>query len=98
VYAVHLHPTEPQLVSGGYDKTVRLYDVAKGVLLRTLHGHQLAVSAVLFNAAGNLVVSPLVNGPPPLPLRAGRPMRPPGACRGSGRSHTPRSAASALGS
>ena len=57
VYSVSLHPSEAQLVSAGYDKTVRLYDLTKGVLVRTLHGHELAVSQVLFNAAGNLVVS-----------------------------------------
>ena len=57
VYSVSLHPSEPQLVSAGYDKTVRLYDLTKSQLVRTLHGHELAVSQVLFNAAGNLVVS-----------------------------------------
>ena len=57
VYSVSLHPSEAQLVSAGYDKTVRLHDLTKGVLVRTLHGHELAVSHVLFNAAGNLVVS-----------------------------------------
>jgi len=57
VYSVCLHPSEAQLVSAGYDKTVRLHDLTKGVLVRTLHGHELAVSHVLFNAAGNLVVS-----------------------------------------
>ena len=34
------HPTDQQLLlSAGYDKTVRLCDVATGTTLRTMHGH-----------------------------------------------------------
>ena len=43
--------------SGGYDTTVRLFDVQKGVQLHALRGHDLSVSSVLFNLAGNLIVS-----------------------------------------
>ena len=40
-----------------YDKTVRLYDLAKGALLRTLYGHTLSVAHTVYNSVGNLVVS-----------------------------------------
>jgi COMPASS component SWD3 len=45
------------VVTGGYDKTVRLWDARTGALLRTFIGHNSAVSRVIFNPLGNLVIS-----------------------------------------
>lgn len=45
------------VVTGGYDKTVRLWDVRTGSLLRTFSGHKSSVSRVIFNPLGNLVIS-----------------------------------------
>src|SRR5262249_23535946 len=44
------------LVSGGFDGTVRLWDVTTGRSIRATKGHQV-VSAVAFSASGKLVVS-----------------------------------------
>uniref|UniRef100_A0A7S3C5P7 WD40 repeat-containing protein SMU1 n=2 Tax=Haptolina ericina TaxID=156174 RepID=A0A7S3C5P7_9EUKA len=57
VYSVCIHPSEHAVVTAGYDRTVRLFDVNKAVLLRTLQGHELAVRQVVFNSTGNLLVS-----------------------------------------
>mmetsp|Transcript_9725 Transcript_9725/g.22057 ORF Transcript_9725/g.22057 Transcript_9725/m.22057 type:complete len:242 (+) Transcript_9725:976-1701(+) len=46
VYSVCIHPSEHAVVTAGYDRTVRLFDVNKAVLLRTLQGHELAVRQV----------------------------------------------------
>jgi WD40 repeat protein len=48
------------LATGGYDKLVRIYDAETGAVVKTLAGHQLSVSRVVFNPIGNLVVSGLV--------------------------------------
>eukprot|EP01027_Heterolobosea_sp_BB2_P009061 GEZU01013406.1.p1 GENE.GEZU01013406.1~~GEZU01013406.1.p1 ORF type:complete len:568 (+),score=81.26 GEZU01013406.1:190-1893(+) len=57
VYATRFHPAENHIVSAGYDKIVRLYDVRTGELVRAFTGHTAAVCSVLFNPYGNLVVS-----------------------------------------
>jgi COMPASS component SWD3 len=48
---------QSHLVTGGYDKTVRLFDVNTGALIKTFPGHQLAVTKTIFNPLGNLVIS-----------------------------------------
>lgn len=45
------------VVTGGYDKTVKLWDARTAVLLRTFSGHKSSVSRVIFNPLGNLVIS-----------------------------------------
>lgn len=45
------------VVTGGYDKTVKLWDARTGALLRTFSGHKSSVSRVIFNPLGNLVIS-----------------------------------------
>ena len=41
VACVHFNPTNPrQLVSGSYDKTIRLWDVDSGKELMKLEGHR----------------------------------------------------------
>lgn len=57
VYSVKFHPANGMVASGGYDKTVRLWDVATGTLLRTLRGHSGSVARVTLSARGNLAVS-----------------------------------------
>jgi|EP01043_Picozoa_sp_COSAG02_P053425 COMPASS component SWD3 len=49
-YSVSFHPDGRQLVSGGYDKVVRLYDVARGgAAIKTFEGHQALVSRAVFS-------------------------------------------------
>ncbi|CAO3687778.1 unnamed protein product [Umbelopsis vinacea] len=57
VYSVQYHRSETNLVTGGYDKTVRLFDVNTGAVVKTFQGHQLAVSKTIFNPLGNLIIS-----------------------------------------
>eukprot|EP00742_Colponemidia_sp_Colp-10_P005419 GILJ01005791.1.p1 GENE.GILJ01005791.1~~GILJ01005791.1.p1 ORF type:complete len:646 (-),score=96.73 GILJ01005791.1:200-2086(-) len=57
VYSVRFHPGGNHLVTGGYDKTVRLFDVRTGALVRTFAGHTSSVSRALFNPHGNLIIS-----------------------------------------
>jgi COMPASS component SWD3 len=57
VYTVCFHPDRHHIVSGGYDKTVRLWDTRTGVTHRLLRGHASSVACVLFNPYGNLIFS-----------------------------------------
>ncbi|ORX53227.1 WD40 repeat-like protein [Hesseltinella vesiculosa] len=57
VYSVHYHPNEGHLVSGGYDKTVKMFDVNSGSIVKTFAGHQLAVTKTIVNPLGNLIIS-----------------------------------------
>lgn len=48
------------MVTGGYDKCVRLFDLREnstGALKKTFTGHNSSVSCVLFNPAGNFIIS-----------------------------------------
>jgi COMPASS component SWD3 len=54
---VQYHRGETNLVTGGYDKVVRLFDVNTGAVVKTFPGHQLAVSKTIFNPLGNLIIS-----------------------------------------
>ncbi|KAI9014672.1 WD40-repeat-containing domain protein [Gaertneriomyces semiglobifer] len=57
VYSVDFHPAGRHIVSGGYDKTVRLYDIERQTVVKTFSGHQLSVSKTIFNPLGNLIVT-----------------------------------------
>jgi WD40 repeat protein len=57
VYSVAFSPDSRQVVSGSYDKTVRLWDAVTGALLQTLEGHTEAVKSVAFSPDGRQVVS-----------------------------------------
>ncbi|SCZ88541.1 BZ3500_MvSof-1268-A1-R1_Chr2-1g04478 [Microbotryum saponariae] len=57
VYSARWHPSGQHLVTGGYDKIVRLFDVETGTILKTFTGHSLSISSVMFNPLGNLIVS-----------------------------------------
>ncbi|ETV99943.1 hypothetical protein H310_07963 [Aphanomyces invadans] len=57
VYTVNIHPNETHLVTGGYDQTVRLFDIQTGAVVKTFLGHNASVCDAQFNRHANLVVS-----------------------------------------
>ncbi|PVH70486.1 hypothetical protein DL98DRAFT_472631 [Cadophora sp. DSE1049] len=52
VYSVAFSPDGRQVVSGSWDKTVRLWDAVTGAALQTLEGHTSSVSSVVFSPDG----------------------------------------------
>ena len=57
VYVVAITPDGRQVVSGGRDHTLRVWDLASGECLRTLEGHKGSVQAVAISPDGRYVVS-----------------------------------------
>lgn len=58
VYTVSFHPNGHQLVSGGYDQVVRLYDIERGnTVLKMFEGHQALVSRAVFSPHGKLLIT-----------------------------------------
>jgi WD40 repeat protein len=57
VTLVAFSPDSKQVVSGSYDKTVRLWDAVTGATLQTLEGHSSFVNSVAFSPDGKYVVS-----------------------------------------
>ena len=57
VKSVAFSPDGKQVVSGSYDKTVRLWDAATGTALQTLEGHSDYVYSVAFSPDSKQVVS-----------------------------------------
>jgi WD40 repeat protein len=57
VVSVAFAPDGATLVSGSYDRTVRLWRVADGALLHTLKGHTGTVESVAFAPDGALLAS-----------------------------------------
>jgi DNA-binding beta-propeller fold protein YncE len=55
--ALTVTPDGNRLVSGGDDRTVRVWDLASGRLQRTLHGHSDSVRAVAVTPDGRRIVS-----------------------------------------
>ena len=62
VYAVAYHPQNNLVTSGGYDKTVRLWDVEKAAQSRCFYGHEASVTCLAYSAQGNMVVSGCKDG------------------------------------
>ncbi len=61
-YCVAFSPDGTRLLSGGFDNTTRLWDVASGAELLTLAGHVSAVHAVNFSPDGNRIISATDSG------------------------------------
>jgi WD40 repeat protein len=57
VTSVAFSPDGKQVVSGSWDKTVRLWDAATGAPQQTLEGHSDPVTSVAFSPDGKQVVS-----------------------------------------
>jgi len=57
VASVAFSPDSKQIVSGSWDRTVRLWDAATGALQQTLEGHTELVASVAFSPDGKQVVS-----------------------------------------
>jgi WD40 repeat protein len=57
VMSVAFSPDSKQVVSGSYDKAVRLWDVATGALQQILEGHSATVMSVAFSTDGKQVIS-----------------------------------------
>jgi WD40 repeat protein len=55
VTSVAFSPDGKQVVSGSYDKTVRLWDATTGAALQTLKGHSSDVRSVAFSPDGKLL-------------------------------------------
>ncbi|EGG23898.1 hypothetical protein DFA_06036 [Cavenderia fasciculata] len=56
-YTVQFHPGGNHIVTGGYDKSLHLYDVRTGQLVKSLIGHSSSVTRAIFNPHGNLVIT-----------------------------------------
>jgi WD40 repeat protein len=57
VSSVAFSPDGKLLASGSWDKTIKLWDVASGSLVRTLSGHTSGVRSVAFSPDGRLLAS-----------------------------------------
>jgi len=57
VHAVVFSPDGKLLASGGFDKNVRIWDVASGVPVRVLMGHSLAVRSIDYSPDGKYIVT-----------------------------------------
>ncbi|RKZ88364.1 MAG: hypothetical protein DRR19_12605, partial [Candidatus Parabeggiatoa sp. nov. 1] len=57
VLSVAYSPDGQTVVSGSYDKTVKLWEVNTGRLLKTFHGHSSSVTSVAYAPDGQTVLS-----------------------------------------
>ncbi len=57
VYAIAFSPDGRRVATGGWDKTIRLWDPSTGAHIQTLIGHRGFVRGLAFSADGNLLVS-----------------------------------------
>lgn len=57
IYSAVLSPDGMILATGGYDRVIRLWDMANGALLRALEGHNGAVYDLDFDGSGRVLAS-----------------------------------------
>lgn len=57
ITSIALSPDGKYLVTGGYDRTIRLWDIMSGREVRKFSGHQSAVNSVTFSKDGKFIVS-----------------------------------------
>jgi len=57
VYSVAFSPDGARLATGGWDKTIKIWDAANGTLLLTGEGHNSVVNAVAFSPDGKRLLS-----------------------------------------
>jgi WD40 repeat protein len=54
---VQYHPISDYIVTGGYDKIARLYDIERQQIVKTFTGHKLSISHSIFTPLGNLILT-----------------------------------------
>ncbi len=57
VKSISFSPDGKTMASGSWDKTIRLWDVPKGVYKKTLKGHKKSINSMEFSADGKLLTS-----------------------------------------
>lgn len=57
VESISFSPDSKYIVTGSSDKTVKLWDINKGNVIRTLEGHRNSVNSLSFSADGRFIVS-----------------------------------------
>ena len=57
VLSISFNPDGKLLASGSYDKTIKLWEVPSGKLIKTLEGHEADVKSVSFSPDGKLLAS-----------------------------------------
>ncbi|MBC1221117.1 WD40 repeat domain-containing protein, partial [Nostoc sp. UCD120] len=57
VISVAFSPNRPQLASASYDKTIKIWDVGSGKLIKTLTGHSESVYSVVYSPNGQQLAS-----------------------------------------
>ena len=57
VYTVAFHPDGKQLASGGWDQSIKIWDAARGVIVRSLAGHRGFVTKLAYGADGRRLAS-----------------------------------------
>ncbi|KAG2051836.1 WD40 repeat-like protein [Suillus hirtellus] len=62
INAVAVFPDEQQMITGSGDKTLRLWDLETGVVLKKMEGHRSKVSALAVSRNGQIIASGDVGG------------------------------------
>jgi WD40 repeat protein len=57
VNSVAFSPDGRQIISGGGDGTIKIWDVVSGRVIRTMHGYSIPVNSVAFSPDGNQIIS-----------------------------------------